>query len=258
MAMARGGSSLSKALTVLDGVARLDGGQHPVSVSDIVELTGLEKSQVSRMLSTFAEHGYVERVGQRKGYRLGWHSYLVGRRAQVSQLGELMSPHVEQLGKALEQPTYFSILTGVQGVTIASYEPDLRLYVQSWDGRPFAVLGSAVGVCLLLDRSEGELALMHQQAVDLAGGAEWDLDTLRRHVEAARAADLSRIENEHAVGISTIAVPVRLSAGEITGVLSVTVPVPVLTEERASTITAALRDVVARVQSAPRPSGSLG
>jgi DNA-binding IclR family transcriptional regulator len=255
--MTRGSSSLSKALGVLDSLARLDDGTHPVSVSEIVELTGLDKSQVSRMLSTFVDHGYVERIGQRKGYRLGWHSYLVGRRAQVSHLGEMLRPHVEQLGRSLEQSAYFSILSGTQGVTIASYEPDRRLYVNSWDGRPFPVIGSAVGEALLADSSDEQLAALHGDASALEGDLEWDLETLRERVSDARASGIAHIENEHAIGVSTLAMPVRIRGG-VVGALSVTEPVPMLAPGRAATISARLRESVARLQADPRPVDALG
>ncbi len=246
--MTRRGSSLDKALEVLDALSRLDEGAAPVSVSQLVEATGLDKSQVSRILATYVDHGYVERVGQRKGYRLGWQSYLVGRRAQVSRLGDLLRAHVEQLGRSLGRSTYFSIRSGVRGVTIASHEPDRRLYLNSWDGRPFSLIGSAVGAVLLSALSDAELHTIHAQASALEGDVEWDAGTLIARVGEARSSAVIRYDNEHAVGISTIAVPLRIGNEPVAGVLSVTEPFPQLADEAADEITRMLRDAAARIE----------
>jgi DNA-binding IclR family transcriptional regulator len=247
----RGTSSLGKALQVLDAVARLDTGTQPVSVSEVVEFTGLEKSQVSRMLSTFVDHGYIERIGQRKGYRLGWHSYLVGRRAQVSQLSEGVRPVVEQAGRDLGLATYFSILSGIEAVTLVSWEPDHRRYAQTWDGRPFSVLGSAVGAALLVDRTDREVIAHHAAEVALGPSVEPSSDepaeALVRRVRAVRSEGLARVDNEHGIGISTIAVPVRDRSEESIGVISTTVVLPRLDDGTAARIAERLVDAARRL-----------
>lgn len=224
------GSSLAKALGVLDSVARLASGTAPATVSEIVTLTGLDKAQVSRMLSVFVDHGYVERVGQRKGYRLGWNSYLLGRQAQITQVAESVRAQVESIGTLLEESTYYSILTGMHGVTLVSYEPDRRLYARSWDGKPFTLVGSAVGSALLIGRSTTELDAQYDSELRLIDGGALDWDRARFHATVAktRVDGYCRVEDEHGSGISTVAVavpsPEVTGGGAPHGVLSVTVP----------------------------------
>lgn len=223
------GSSLAKALGVLDSVARLASDATPATVSEIVSLTGLDKAQVSRMLSVFVDHGYVERIGQRKGYRLGWNSYLLGRQAQITTVAESVRVEVESAGAVLEESTYYSILSGLHGITLVSYEPDRRLYVRSWDGKPFTLVGSAVGCALLIGHSTAELDAQYDSELRLADGGEldWDRPTFHEMVAKAREDGYCRVEDEHASSISTVAVAVPAPSAPSSaphGVLSVTVP----------------------------------
>ena len=81
-ATAEPASSLRRALALIRALA----GDEAVAagglgVTRLAEITGADKSRVSRALQLLADEGFVERSGETRAYRLGWQVYAMAARS---------------------------------------------------------------------------------------------------------------------------------------------------------------------------------
>lgn len=69
--------SVQKALKLLTAIC--EGENEPVTLAELAQKTGINKSTCAHILSTMAYEGYVDRVSPTKGYRLGAAAYCLSR-----------------------------------------------------------------------------------------------------------------------------------------------------------------------------------
>src|SRR5680860_1175532 len=72
-------SRAAAALVALGSPESVEG--HGLGVVRLAQLTGGDKGQVSRLLTTLAEQGLVERDADTRSYRLGWQLFALAARA---------------------------------------------------------------------------------------------------------------------------------------------------------------------------------
>src|SRR6185437_8940563 len=75
--------ALSHALRVLDLFAD---DSSPLGVTEISRSVGLDKSTVSRIVSTLSQHGYLDRSGDGRRYQVGPTAWVVGIRYRLGLL----------------------------------------------------------------------------------------------------------------------------------------------------------------------------
>jgi DNA-binding IclR family transcriptional regulator len=203
-------SSLDKALGLLFAFADPDSGERVLTVSALAERSGMDKAQVSRVLATFAKYGVVERLDHRRGYQLGWSVLTLASRALLAQTFSAVYPLLSQLSIDVRESVHFSVRDGASAVTVGAFEPDRRLAVRLRTGRPFPLLGSAVGQALLARSTDAEVASIvgdsrdadNREAVPTLVEAQSALATVRERGHAL-------VRHELGEDITTIAVPIN-------------------------------------------------
>src|SRR6185369_15832247 len=97
--------SVSKALEVLDAFRQSE----ELSLAEITERVGLNKSRVFRLLHTLAEYGYIERNDNATRYALG--VKLLERAACVRRdLRQLALPYMRQLHELFNETINLGVL----------------------------------------------------------------------------------------------------------------------------------------------------
>jgi DNA-binding IclR family transcriptional regulator len=220
-------TSLEKSLNVLFAFADPESDQHVFTVSALADELGMDKAQVSRTLAVFAKFGLIERLESRRGYQLGWASLHLASRALLAQVVSSLYPALSMLSTDIGESAFFSVRDGVNAVTLASFEPERRLYAKSWNGRPFPLIGSAVGYALLAGGELGEIRSIHEHAVQqgTAGVPSWA--HVERMVQEVIDQGSSTVHDEFQQGVSTVAVPVYdvgNYAGRVYSAISVSAP----------------------------------
>jgi DNA-binding IclR family transcriptional regulator len=204
-------SSLDKALGLLFAFTDPDLGARVLTVSALAERSGMDKAQVSRVLATFAKYGVVERLDHRRGYQLGWSVLTLASRALLAQTFSAVYPLLSQLSIDVRESVHFSVRDGATAVTVGAFEPERRLAVRLRTGRPFPLLGSAVGQALLARSTDAEVASIVGDARDLEphdAQALPSLDEVRSSLAGVRDAGHALVPHELGEDITTIAVPI--------------------------------------------------
>lgn len=197
-----------------------------LGVLRIAELTGGDKGQVSRLLTTLTEYGLVERGGPDRSYRLGWQVFALAARGGGQRLLVAARPLLHRLVEELGERANLSVLQGTDVLTVYS-EPSPRA-VQStgWVGRTVPSYCTSSGRALLLDHRREELAAMFA-GVDfqpVAPNSPPDVASLFRRIVASRARGFALVQDEFEPGLVAAAAPVRGPDGRICAAVNVSAP----------------------------------
>ena len=120
------------------------------TLEEIVEAVALPRRTVSRLLSTLERSGFVERLPQGEGYRLGKSIVLLGATA----LGQMdlvrqARPHLEGLMQATGETVHLVILNQNQGMVIDKIDSQRSVRMASTIGFRSPLHCTAVGKVLL-------------------------------------------------------------------------------------------------------------
>ncbi len=185
-----------------------------VSLATLVEMTGLDRTTVYRLLSSLVATGLVER-DTRKLYRLGLEAMQLGL-ATMSRVPilERCRPLMIRLARRSEDTVYLVVRNGDYAHCI-HYEEGafpIRTLVLQVGGLRLLGVGSA-GSALLTTLSDDEITAFHErQRADLPP-ARASLTQLRRFVAQTRRAGYATTDNLVADGVSGVGVGFEVTPG---------------------------------------------
>ena len=134
------GASLRRGIAVLFA---LEGdaadGRSGLGVTQIAQLIGRDKSQVSRTLKILAEYGLVERDPDTRAYRLSARLYALAGRAGDQQLLDQARPYLRATVERLGERAHLSVLQGAEVLTLLSESPPHAVQAAGWVGRTVPV-----------------------------------------------------------------------------------------------------------------------
>lgn len=197
-----------------------------LGVVRLAELTGGDKGQVSRLLTTLAEHGLVERDAESRTYRLGWQLFALASRVGDQRLLGLAQPLLAALVERLGERANLSVLRGTDVLTVFSQASPRAVQTMGWVGRTVPSSCTSTGRALLLDHRRDELAaLFAQTRFEPAGpNSPRDVDALYRRIVASRARGFTTVTEEFEPGLVAAAAPVRDFRGRICAAVNVSAP----------------------------------
>lgn len=197
-----------------------------LGVVRLAELTGGDKGQLSRLLSTLAAHGLVERDTDSRSYRLGWQLFALAARVGDQRLLSLAQPLVAGLVDRLGERTSLSVLRDADVLTLYSQAPSRAVQAVGWAGRTVPAYCTSSGRALLFDHRRSDLVALFAQTkfVSLGPNAPPNVDALYRRIVASRARGYSVVAEELEPGLVAAAAPVRDYRGRICGAVNVSAP----------------------------------
>jgi DNA-binding IclR family transcriptional regulator len=220
-------TTLHRGLDLLSALAASEAAEERgLGVTRLAELTGEDKSQVSRSLSALATAGFVERDPDTRRYRLGWHLFALAARAGEPRLLAAAGPVLAQLVVDLGETAHLSVLQGVDVLTVRSSSPPRALRAASWVGQLVPAYASSAGRALLLDADRAELAdrFAGTELHRLGPNTVRDLDELHERIQVARAAGYVVVDEELEPGLLGVAAPVRGFTGGPVAALNISAP----------------------------------
>jgi len=220
-------TSLRRGVAILEALASdaavRNGG---LRVTDLVELVGREKSQISRSLRTLAELGLVERDGDGFRHRLSWRFYLLGAHGGRARLVERASPLLRRLVDQLGERAHLSVLSGDQVLTLLSESSPHSVQAAGWSGRTVPCWCTASGRALLFDHDSDSLAVVcgHTDFTGRGPNAPRSAADLYERIRQARERGVAVVSNEFEEGLVAVAAPVRDVDRRLVAVLNVSGP----------------------------------
>lgn len=216
-----------------------------VGVSEIARHTGLSKAATYNILATLETRHLVARTPGASTYRLGWGLY---------ELGVSVTRDLDLARIARTQLDQLADRTG-ETVLLAIIEDDSVLYLDRGEspnsfrllanvGRRSPIHASASGKAILAFADEREIdRVLGQPLRQCTRTTVTDPDELRRQLVRVSRVGYATCWQEHEVGMSSIAVPLRDHTGTVVAALTLAGPATRVTRAATQRLVAALRDV---------------
>ncbi len=204
--------SARKALIVLKHVGMCHG--EGARLIDLIARTGLDKSTIHRLLGCLVEEGFVERTRSGKRYRLGMESIQLGFAASdMTPLVERFRPLMHRIARISEDTVFLVARSGDESVYIDRLEGDYPVKAFVMEPGKRRLLGfSAVGICMLTDDAENEIAAMYERHADAYTKHGLTLAALREHVRQASKIGYSEMHDFGPANTAGVGCAVRLSS----------------------------------------------
>lgn len=239
-------SVLSKAFRILDAF-RSD--RDEISLTDLVEITGLPKPTAHRIAGQLVSLGALER--SYGNYRLGLRMFELGGRVHVQRhLRERARPFLTDLYEATHETVHLGIREGTEVVYIDKISGHRRVDVPTWVGARMPLYCTAIGKALL---AHAERPVF--EAV-VSGGLERRTPytivsqaLLDQQLEECRRDGVAFDWEESTIGVTCAAVAILDHRNSPVAAVSVTGPMSRFDPERA---TAGLRTAAAGIARALR------
>lgn len=247
-------SGAARVMAVLDALGNADMAQFPhgLTVSDVAQALGRERSVVSRQLRSLLETGLVARDEDGR-YRLSWRLFALSVRAGDHQLMRRAVPLMFRLTAVVRERSYLTVLNQGDVLTVHSESAHRSVEATGWAGRIVPVNRSASGMALLLDHEDDQILEIVQRGPYGVGGRE--ARNFLEHVQEARELGYTvadRIFDPELVGIGAA---VRDCSGRITAAVNLSGPVSRV-EPQVRPFSRQLLGMVRTLQQAIAPSGA--
>lgn len=200
-----GTQSASRALRLLKiiGAHHVDG----IRLTDLIDLSGIDKSTTHRLLVCLLEEGMIERVGNSKSYRLGVEALQWGfSPAGMDVLSERFRPVLMRLARMTDDAVFLMVRSGDYVVCLSRVEGDhtTRAYVVEVGVR--RLLGaSAVGLAMLAQLPEAEADRLLERHEKEYARQKYRMADIKRQIQRTRIAGYSQTTSTYidADGVGT-------------------------------------------------------
>lgn len=216
-------SGASRVMAILDALTSADPAVYPdgLSVANVADVLGREKSVVSRQLRSLLETGLVARRPSGR-YELSWRLFAMAVRAGDRRLTKLAAPVLLRLAETVRERTYLSVLSDGGVLTVQSEGSRRSIEAVNWVGRTVPVHRSSSGMALLMDRDDDYVLETARRGED--GVSAREAREFLAQVQQARERGYTvanRIFDPELLGIGA---PVRDFSGQIKAAVNISGP----------------------------------
>lgn len=192
------------------------------TLSEVARRADLSRATARRVLHTLVDIGYVATNGKEFTLRprileLG-HAYL-----NSLELPEVALPHLERLRSEVNESCSVAVLDGTDVVYVARVASRQIMTVAINVGTRFPAYVTSMGRVLLAGLPEDELEelLGRVELEQLTPYTITDLDKLRAELAKVARQGYALVDQELALGLRSLAAPVRDRAGRVTAAVNV-------------------------------------
>ena len=190
--------------------------------TDLVRITGINASTVSRTLSTLVDAGYVQHLPDSGRYRLGTHLLELSNHVLAGlDLRGVARRHLVELGEDTGETVTLSIPGERDAVTVDFVPSRASVASVARVGRPSIAHATATGKVGLAFGSPGPTPDRLERYTDRTVTAAKALDA---ELQTVRLQGWARAEGEREPDLNAIAAPVFGAAGDLVAVLGLQGP----------------------------------
>jgi DNA-binding IclR family transcriptional regulator len=210
-------------MTILETLAE---SPEELGVTQLGKHLGVHKTTASRLVSTLAEHGLVERNPSTEKYRLGFGLIrLASATASGLDLVRQARPGLERLAEDTGETVNLAALEADQVVNIDQITAAHLIVNVNWVGKRTPLHCTSNGKVLLAHLPEAEQDRILRGPLErLTPNTIVDTGVLRRELEEVRVRGFARTLEELEVGLNAVAAPVRDGSGRVVAAVSVAGP----------------------------------
>ena len=233
----QGIQSVARALTILE---LFSDRQPALNVSEVAELTGLNRATCYRFCQTLRQLGYLEEIDERR-FRPGIKAISLGHSALRSrELPELAMPYLRDLRRQTQETVNLALLDGIDVVYVARVLSDhlisLRLYVGSRLPAYASSLGRAILAFLPEDEAQAILDRSDLQPIT----SRTIVDPRRLRAELRRVHTRGYVVNDQEIadGLRGVAAPILGASQRPIAALNISIPRPLNSPDEIETFLA--------------------
>jgi len=224
--------SLDRGLVILETVAR---STEPVSLGELTELLGIDRSSVFRLANTLRRRGFLSYLSTKKVYILGpsiWrlsHEYDWG-----TMLIRVSRDQLRWLCGETGETAHLAIREGKQALFIDHAVANHVIAVSGQTGELVPLYCTAHGKALLADCNKSDLKAIFgsEKLKTFTKQTISNLDQLTKVCSQIRDQGYSTDDGELQEGIRCVAAPIRAEGGAIIGSIGVSVPLQRFPKDR--------------------------
>jgi DNA-binding IclR family transcriptional regulator len=214
--------SVSRALNILEELAEGE----VLGVTELGRRLGVHKATASRLLSTLAEHGLVQRDEATDKYRLGLGLlHLAGSAMAGIDLVRQARPILEDLAERTRETVNLGVLDGDSVVYIDQITGQRSIVSVSWVGRRTPLHCTSNGkVLLAFAPAEERERLLARPLEPRTPHTVVDPERLRAQLVEVRSRGYGETIEELEEGLNAVAAPIRSADGDVVAAVSVAGP----------------------------------
>ncbi len=195
----------------------------------------LNKSTVTRLLSSLEKAGFLERESKTGEYRLTHRLFRIGSVYinQVSLHKEAM-PLLSDLASSCRETVHLAILNEFEVFYLDKIESSMSIGMMSRAGNRSPAYCTGVGKAMLahLDDEQIEAFLRSVELRRYTANTITDPSDLKLHLQKIREQEYAIDDSEHEDDVKCVAAPIRDRTGGVVAAISVSGPVFRMTSER--------------------------
>ncbi|MEU9015057.1 IclR family transcriptional regulator [Streptomyces sp. NPDC048479] len=198
-----------------------------LGVMRIAQLTGREKSQISRALASMKEEGLVDRDADTLAYRCGWRLYALAASTRESRLVYTASPCLRRLVAQIRETAYLCALRGHSVMTLLTESAPHAFRSMGWEGLTVPVAQTSAGRVLISDWEDAVVrASFTDETLRQAPQTQRvrSVDALIEELRAIRSAGYAKVDGELEEGLVGVSAPVRDFRGHVIAAVNVSAP----------------------------------
>ena len=246
--------SADRVLAVLDLLAA----HGPLSFARIAAELGLPKSSAHNLLATMAARGYVERDADQRVFRLGTRVWEIAQAEhRVERLRSALKALMDGLVEATQETVQLAKLEGFEAVYLEISESPRPMKLTSRVGARLPAHTTGLGKTLLafLDEDDARGRLDGRPLESMTENTITDPAALMDALRLIRRRGYGTDDEEFAIGLRCIAMPIRDRTGAVAAAMSVSMPTPRHSPEIAAQARFHLADTVAEAERRLRTLG---
>lgn len=217
--------SVQRALAILE---LFSDRQPALSVSEIADLTDLNRATCYRFCQTLRTLGYLEEIDQRR-FRPGLKAIGMAHAALRSrELPELAAPYLQELRRTTGETVNMGLLDDLEVVYVARIESDHLISLRMYVGSRLPAYASSLGRAMLAFMPEEEAARMIERSdrTSITANTLTDPRRLMAELRKVRSRGYALNDGEIATGLRGVAAPVLSAARRPIAAVNISIPRP--------------------------------
>lgn len=219
-------ASLAKCFQVLEA---LNTAGRAVGLTELAQLSGLDRSGVQRITHTLRVLGYLRQDPATKAFRLSGRMLEFGHTVLATdRVRERAQPHLEALNRRTGETVNLMELEGDEIVYVLRYPSLHAVSVDLHVGSRLPAYCTAAGRAILahMEPAEALARLKAAKRTAMTRFTVTDLAGLRRALDVVRAQGYALNDQEAFLGDLSVAAPLRDPQGRPLGAVNIAVPTP--------------------------------
>lgn len=223
--------SLYKAIQLLFYFTEED---RDLGITELAEKSGLLKSSIHNMLSTYEECGLVKRNPDTNKYHLGVRVLeLSNQFYRNNDVRQVVKPHMSEIANQTGETVFLGVLNGTEVIYLDAAFPDFSTGGRNMTGLKAPLYCTGIGKAMLAYEPESKVdEVVEAGLISFTKNTIVDKEALREELETVREKGYAIDNMEHEYGIKCVAMPIRNAENRVVAACSITGPSPRFTDKK--------------------------